>query len=291
MQQVRSSLIATAALVSTTLAVVLASAAPAASAGSLSVRATTTPAGGNYAPRNVTAVWIEDSTGAFVKTISRWANQRRQHLVAWQTAAGTADVDAISGATRQDHAAPLMITWDMKNRTGAEVPDGTYRVRMEVADRNSNMATQNNQGTFTFTKGPAGFTQTSSNGGFNNVTITYTAAAPTCNNGAVEAGETCDPPGSCPTSCAVSADACAPNVLVGSATSCTAACVTRAISDCAGGDGCCPASCTAATDSDCAAPGDGADEELSGGCQVSSSTGAGLWLFALGLVLLARRRR
>ncbi len=284
--QSRASLLVTSSLVGAALAL---ASAPA-SAGTLTVRATTTQAGGNYAPRNVTAAWIEDSNGTFVKTISRWANQRRQHLVAWQTAAGTADVDAISGATRQDHATPLMMTWDLKNKSGVEVPDGTYRIRMELADRNSTMATQNNQGTFTFVKGPTDSTQTSSNGGFTDVTVTYTTAAPACNNGRVDAGETCDPPGSCPTSCAVAADACSPNVLVGSAASCTAACVVQTISECVSGDGCCPGSCTAANDGDCAAP--EGQEDLSGGCQAGGSY-ASVWLLlaSAGLVLSRRRRR
>ncbi len=257
-------------------------------AGTLTIDATTTQAGGNYAPRNVLAVWVEDSAGVFIKTIDRWAESRRQYLLNWRAAAGNNDVDAISGATRVDHGSALRITWDLKNRQGIEIPDGTYRVRMELADRNSTAAAQNNQGTFTFVKTPAGSSQTASNGGFNDVTISYSAAAPVCSDGKVDAGETCDPPGSCPTSCTASADACAPNVLVGAASSCTAACVVRTVSECVAGDGCCPGSCTAATDSDCA--GDGGDD-TSGGCQVGGSAGASLWLLALGLGLLASRRR
>ena len=42
----------------------------------LQLAVTTTPGTGNYAPRNVVAVWVEDNNGAFVKTIGRWANTR-----------------------------------------------------------------------------------------------------------------------------------------------------------------------------------------------------------------------
>jgi MYXO-CTERM domain-containing protein len=266
-------------------------AARAADAGVLKIDVATTPAGGNYAPRNVVAVWIEDAAGTFVKTIDRWADTRRQHLVAWRTAAGANDADAISGATRMDHALPLRILWDTRNRAGEIVPDGTYRIRMEVADRNATAATQNNQGTFTFVKGPTGSMQTTSNGGFTNVSILYDVSA-VCDNSVVDTGETCDPPSSCPTSCPRSADACAPNVLTGFASSCTAACVVRTISECVGGDGCCPGSCTAANDSDCGGDGGGLDNDVSGGCAIGGAgEGAGAMLLLLGLGLIVSRRR
>jgi hypothetical protein len=146
-----------------------------AGASRLQLGVTTTPTGGQYAPRNVVAVWIEDQAGAFVKTIDRWANVRKQHLVAWTIAAGANDADAVSGATRQDHATPLAITWDLTDRAGVVVPDGTYTVRMESTDLNANQAAQNNQGTFTFVKGPAPDTQTGlSSGGFVDVSIQFT---------------------------------------------------------------------------------------------------------------------
>ncbi|MEZ4358772.1 MAG: DUF2271 domain-containing protein [Kofleriaceae bacterium] len=260
-------------------------------AGTLTVQLTTTPAGGNYAPRNVVAVWIEDAAGAFVKTIGRWSAARTQHLVSWRAGAGTADADAVSGATRQNHNAPLTVTWNGKNRAGVDVPDGTYKVRMELADRNSTTATQNNQGTFTFEKTPAGFTQSTAGGGFTNVSITYSQAAPTCDNGMVDAGETCDPPGSCPTSCQASADACMPNVLVGSAATCTAACVVQAVTDCGAEDGCCPAGCTAANDVDCAGGIDNGGGDLTGGCEVGGGGGGpGLLVLLLGVGLVVLRR-
>lgn len=40
---------------------------------------TTTP-GGNFSPRNIGAIWIEDSNGQFVKTLKRWADRRKQYL-------------------------------------------------------------------------------------------------------------------------------------------------------------------------------------------------------------------
>lgn len=259
---------------------------------SLQLTVTTTQGTGNYAPRNIVAVWVEDQGGTFVKTIGRWANTRKQHLVAWQAKAGANDADAVSGATRQNHATPLTITWDLKNKANAIVPDGTYTIRMESTDLNANQAAQNHQGTFTFVKGAAAQTQNNlSNGGFTNVTITYDpqAASATCNNGVVEANERCDPSvaGSCPATCAQSADACQPNVLVGASASCTAECAVQPITTCIDGDGCCADGCDESTDEDCAAGASGSGTEITGGC----TTGGGAALpFALGLAALALSR-
>src|SRR6185503_4290090 len=73
-----------------------------------------------------------------------------------------------------------------------------------------------------------------------------------CGNGMLEPGETCDPPGSCPSSCS-DGNACTRDGTAGSAASCDLACTHDAIAACAGGDGCCPAGCTPSTDADCSA--------------------------------------
>lgn len=142
--------------------------------GRLQLTATSSPTGGQYAPRNVVAVWVE-MNGTFVKTIQRWSNARTRHLVAWNAAAGAADADAVSGATRRDHATPLSITWDLRNRQGSVVPDGTYTIRMESTDLNATTAAQNHQGTFSFIKGASPVTQSGQNsGGFSSVSIQFT---------------------------------------------------------------------------------------------------------------------
>jgi len=251
-----------------------------ASADSLTVAFDTTPNGGTFAPKNVVAVWIENSGGQFVKTIGRWANVRKVDLVAWTAASGS-DLDAVSGATRLDHSQRLTVMWDLKDRAGAVVPDGTYTIRMELADGNVSQPAQNHQGTFTFVKAATGSTQNAlANGGFQNVDITFTANAQ-CNNGAVDPGELCD--GNCPTTCAPSADACMPVQLVGSAATCDAACVAQPITECVSGDGCCAEGCDPSNDSDCeAAP------TYSGGCAAGSGQSIAIVLVAL---LTLRRRR
>jgi hypothetical protein len=72
--------------------------------------------------------------------------------------------------------------------------------------------------------------------------------APGCGNGVIEAGETCDPVETCPTSCR--SIGCSLYTLQGS--DCTAECVqTGTQTVCQNGDGCCPAGCNANSDSDC----------------------------------------
>src|SRR5512143_1239448 len=111
---------------------VTALAAPAA-AQSVSATFTTTPAGGPYQPKNIVAVWVEDAGGVFQKTIGRWAATRKQYLLTRHQKAGTNDADAVSGATRANHNGTLPVTWDLKNKSGTLVADGTYTIRMELA--------------------------------------------------------------------------------------------------------------------------------------------------------------
>lgn len=256
----------------------------------------TSEAGGNYAPRNVVAVWVEDEAGTFVRTIGRWAGSRIDHLVAWSNASGQ-DTDAVSGATRANHDARLTVTWDLTDRNGVPVPNGTYVIRMELADRNSTSPDQNNQGAFTFVLDGQPSTQTTSDGGFLDATIDYTGVdAPLCGNGAVDADETCDPADTCPTSCPASAEQCVANTLVGAPATCNVECVEQLIEACADSDGCCPQGCVAATDDDCT-PGDGAAPPttgpIAGGCDVAHhdpDASPALALLALAALAGSRRR-
>ena len=77
--------------------------------------------------------------------------------------------------------------------------------------------------------------------------------APSCGDGKLASGETCDPPASCPTTCPDDGDPCTREKLMGDPGQCTAACRHTAITACSGTstDACCPTGCTATTDSDC----------------------------------------
>ncbi len=146
-----------------------------AGAGSLTINATTTQtANAAYAPANVLAVWVEDAQGNFVKTLYRASATYTLRLVAWSATAPVNDVDGLSGASRTAQA-PLATTWNMTNKAGAEVADGTYTIRMELSDSNATTADQNNQGEFTIIKGPTAQSQTAlTSGGFTNVSLNYT---------------------------------------------------------------------------------------------------------------------
>lgn len=77
--------------------------------------------------------------------------------------------------------------------------------------------------------------------------------AAVCGDGVIQAGETCDPPSACPTSCADDGDPCTRSQLAGSADRCNVTCTHVPITSCSGTtrDGCCPTSCTPSSDNDC----------------------------------------
>jgi hypothetical protein len=74
-----------------------------------------------------------------------------------------------------------------------------------------------------------------------------------CGDEKIGAGETCDPPSSCPTRCADDGDPCTTEPLTGSSSTCNAACRHLPITACSGtkSDRCCPTGCTRGTDTDC----------------------------------------
>ena len=135
-------------------------------------------AASKFAPKNVVVVWIESPAGAFVKTVGRWANVRRTHLIDWEVKAGSADVDAVSSATQPAYGM-LTAKWDMTARQTPAPPlpppaDGVYTIRMELADSDSSQAAQNNEGTFTFNRNGVASSQLNlTNGGFTKVDIVY----------------------------------------------------------------------------------------------------------------------
>jgi hypothetical protein len=91
-----------------------------------------------------------------------------------------------------------------------------------------------------------------------------------CGNGVVEPGESCDPPGTCPTECPN--HGCTTFRLDGRATACTAVCVESGKqAACVPDDGCCPAGCTANQDNDCLAVCDNGVKEGKETCDPLSS--------------------
>jgi hypothetical protein len=159
------------------------SAAPAGpSMGTLMIEFTSVSQGGSYAPRNVGAVWIEKADGTFIKTIERWAGIRAAHLAGWAEASGgwgslffpggnTADkMDAVSRATLRTHEKHSLM-WSMKDAMGMLVPDGKYKVMIEVADDQFGAGTVSGA---EFDKGPMPLTVMPPDGAsFSGLVITY----------------------------------------------------------------------------------------------------------------------
>lgn len=109
--------------------------------GALSVSVKTSDTGGNFKPRNVVAIWVEDNSGEFVKTLLAYANKRKGYLTHWKettTNAGSAynTTDAVSGATQSSHGT-RECSWDGTNFQGDSVADGSYKICMELTDKNS----------------------------------------------------------------------------------------------------------------------------------------------------------
>ena len=121
--------------------------------GQLNISVKTSEAGGNYAPKHVLAIWIEDANGNFVKTLLAYANYQITHLNTWQAStlsAGTEFnvVDAITGVTKTSHNTRECL-WNGLDYNQNLMPDGTYRIWFELTDRNNT----GNYSYFEFNKG------------------------------------------------------------------------------------------------------------------------------------------
>jgi hypothetical protein len=92
--------------------------------------------GGEYAPRNVGAIWITNSSGTFVKTLELWARQRLVYLKLFQQQTNRNSVDAVSSATLTSHRVHNA-TWNLKDVTGNVVPDGMYNIVIETSDHDT----------------------------------------------------------------------------------------------------------------------------------------------------------
>lgn len=140
-------------------------------AGTLTVSTATSTAGGNYSPRHVMAIWVENSSGVFVKTLLAYAAKEIRYLTYWTTNSSQNTTDAITGAT-QNPFATRTCTWNGTNVSGTVVADGTYMVCMELTDKNGT----GKYATFNFTKGPTAvsLTPTSTVSSFSSVSIVWT---------------------------------------------------------------------------------------------------------------------
>lgn len=136
--------------------------------------------------KNVLAVWIQSSTGAFIKTKIRNAGAgTKDHLPTFATnSGGTANncmaaacnvVGATSGATLSSFGTKT-ITWDGTDATGALVPDGTYKVTIQETWNHGGTSTATKS--YTFVKGPNSDIQTpATDANFSNVSLQWLPSA------------------------------------------------------------------------------------------------------------------
>ncbi len=101
--------------------------------GSLQFQVLTKTLEGKYSPKNVGAIWLETSSGAFVKTLEVWAAKRARYLSRWRSEAGGNSVDAVTGATLRSHVAHDA-SWDLTDANGATVMPGDYKIVVEITD-------------------------------------------------------------------------------------------------------------------------------------------------------------
>lgn len=120
--------------------------------GELTVSFVTSDAEGPYRPSHVLAVWIEDEQGNFVKTLKVYASIYIFYLNTWRASTVAAGkpfntVDAVTGPTVINHTLRSS-TWNGTDYNRDLVPDGIYKLRMELTDKNET----GNYSTFMFEK-------------------------------------------------------------------------------------------------------------------------------------------
>lgn len=123
--------------------------------GELVVTVTTSSTGGQYAPRHLLAIWVENAQGDFIRTLMAYTSNPayRGYLSHWDDATSDAGArydttDAVSGATLSSHDTRTA-TWDATRFDNGNLPDGAYSVCMELTDKNAT----GNYSCFEFNKG------------------------------------------------------------------------------------------------------------------------------------------
>jgi hypothetical protein len=106
----------------------------------LDVVVTTHSGGGNHAPKNVDAIWIQDAGGTFIKSLYVMARNEIQHLNAWNTATTAAGlsrnrVDAVTGATLPGYGT-RMASWNCTDVNQKVLSAGGYQVCFDLNDGN-----------------------------------------------------------------------------------------------------------------------------------------------------------
>jgi hypothetical protein len=136
--------------------------------GTLTLAFSQTPHTSYQGTKNVMAVWIESSTGTFVKTRARNAGGgTSDHLAVWAVKSGGSAgncmsancnvLGATTGATLSNFGT-RNFSWDGTDASGNVVPDGTYKIIVESTWNHGSAATTTRS--YTFVKGAAADVQT-----------------------------------------------------------------------------------------------------------------------------------
>lgn len=103
--------------------------------GEMTFSVSTVTANGNFSPRHVLAIWVEDQSG-FVLTRKLRGDNRKEYLYTWNNNSGGNVVDATTGATLSSHQTHT-VTWDCRNVNGELVSDGEYKVIVEFTEEHA----------------------------------------------------------------------------------------------------------------------------------------------------------
>jgi hypothetical protein len=153
--------------------------------GTLTLAFSQTPHTSYQGTKNVMAVWIESSTGTFVKTRARNAGGgTSDHLAVWAVKAGGSAgncmaancnvLGATTGATLSNFG-NRNFSWDGTDASGNVVPDGTYKIIVDSTWNHGSAATTTR--TYTFVKGAAQDVQTpASDANFTNISLAWNPA-------------------------------------------------------------------------------------------------------------------
>jgi hypothetical protein len=138
--------------------------------GTLTVTVTTSAtATPSYGTRSDDAIWIQNGSGTFVKTVVGCTSSDKNDLLTWKAASAYNIVDAVTAATRSTYGVRTG-TWNGTDVNRTLVADGTYSVKMEMTD----FSGQGSLGTFSFVKGPSAQTVSPSNVmSFSNISIRW----------------------------------------------------------------------------------------------------------------------
>ena len=132
----------------------------------LVISVTTLQQDGKWRPQNAGVLFIEDATGKWVRTLEVWASTN----VIWLTRYGQTQgaplynwdpftpipPDVVTSVTLKMHTTHTR-TWDLKDVNGREVPDGIYKVVIDLTDRDKVDGVSQE---YPFMKGPSPMTLT-----------------------------------------------------------------------------------------------------------------------------------